>query len=308
VKRLVPTLIVLVLLAGTVAAFAFTERVKLDKSPITRMQVDEVFSPVCNCRTDVARIAFRLAKADEMTLSVVDSKREAVRTLVDDRLTVGFRPYFWDGRDNEGRILPEGKYRIRVQLGDLDRTFFPPNPIQLDKTPPRVQIVSVKPSVFSPDGDRHGDGITVTYRTNEPARTFLFVNGRRRVTSKMRLNGGELHWYGKLNGTSFRTGAYRLELVARDRAGNNTDLVPAGKVHIRYIKIVGDVINVRAGKRAYVYIATDAQSFRWRIGRHGGLHHSRKLLLPPLRKGRYLLVVEAKGHLDRAYVVVTRHR
>jgi len=40
---------------------------------------------------------------------------------------------------------------------------------------------SVKPSVFSPDGDRRGDGITVTYSTNELARVFLFVNGRRRV-------------------------------------------------------------------------------------------------------------------------------
>jgi FlgD Ig-like domain len=307
-KRLLPTLIVLVLLGCTVAAFAFTERLKLDKSPISRMQVDSEFSPVCNCPTDIARIAFRLAKADRMTLSVVDAEKRTVRTLTNDRLTSGFRRYAWNGRDNDGNIVPPGRYGIRIQLGELDRTFFPPNRIEVDTAPPRVQVTGVRPRVFSPDGDRRADGTVVGYRLSEPARAFLLVNGKPRVIAKVRLTGGELHWYGLLNGRSFRSGSYRLEVVARDRAGNVSRPVDAGKVHIRYIKIVEDEIRVRAGRRARVYISTDARLYRWRIGKHTGAARRRLLRLPPLHKGRYRLVVEANGHFDRAYVIVTKRR
>ena len=44
--RLLPILLVLGLLGGTAAAFAITEGLKLEKSPIGSTHVDKLFSPV----------------------------------------------------------------------------------------------------------------------------------------------------------------------------------------------------------------------------------------------------------------------
>lgn len=44
--RLIATALVLALLAATVAAFAITERLKLERSPIYGTKVDKIFSPV----------------------------------------------------------------------------------------------------------------------------------------------------------------------------------------------------------------------------------------------------------------------
>ena len=72
--RLLSTLLVLGLLGGTAAAFAVTEHLKLVRSPILSTQVDnKVFSPVCRCSTEKARIHFRLRQADRVTLSIESS-------------------------------------------------------------------------------------------------------------------------------------------------------------------------------------------------------------------------------------------
>ncbi len=306
--RLLRLLLVLGLLAATAAAFAFTERLKLEKSPVTGTRVDSVFSPVCRCRTDVARIAFRLPKPDLVTLSIVDATGRPVRTLFTEKRIQGLHHFTWNGRDDEGHVLPEGRYHVRIQLSDLDRTFVPPNPIAVDTTPPQIHPLKVRPAVFSPDGDHRADGIVLGYVLSEPASTTLFVNGRRRVETPVRTAGGQLHWYGRVDGRSFAAGAYRLQVVARDRAGNVSAPVSAGTVHIRYIRIVEPVIEARAGHRARVYVSTDARPYRWRVGKQTGTARKRLLLLPLLKPGRYRLVVEANRHRAVAHVVVHKRR
>jgi hypothetical protein len=303
-RRFIPTVIVLGLLGGTAAALAVTERLKLEKSPISKTSIDDVFSPVCRCPTDVARIAFRLAKPDGVTLSILDSAGRPVRTLLLDRRIQGYRHFTWNGRDDGGRIVPQGTYNVRIQLSDLDRTFYPPNGIRVDTTPPTIRPTRVRPPVFSPDGDGRADKVVVGYRLNEPARVFLRVNGKTRIRSKVRPDGGRLFWFGVVGGRALPAGPYRLQLVARDRAGNTSAPAAAGTVRIRYIAVVGDVIAGRAGTRTRVFVSTDARAYRWKIGTHSGVARSRLLLLPRLGAGRYRLVVAEHGHLGAATVVI----
>lgn len=311
--RILPTLIVLGLLVGSAAAFAVTEGLKLETSPISRTRIGRpdgpaVFSPVCDCDTDRVRLAFRLAKPDRVTLAIVDSEGNPVRTLLLDRRLEGFHRFTWNGRDDLGKVVPQGPYRLRIQLSDLDRTFLPPKAIQVDTTAPKPTVTSVRPLVFSPDGDHRSDHIVVGYRTSEPARAFLTTNGTPRVRSRIRPAGGQLYWYGKANGRSLRTGSYRLGLVARDRAGNTSKPVPAGRVRIRYIQIQGDVFQGETGRRTHVFVSTDAASYTWRAGRFSGVAHARLLLVPPLTAGRHRLVVEENGHLDAATIVNRKHK
>ena len=57
--RVLPSVLVIALLAATAAAFALTERAKLERSPIYGTQVDPVLSPNGKAKP-VARISFRV--------------------------------------------------------------------------------------------------------------------------------------------------------------------------------------------------------------------------------------------------------
>ena len=109
-KRLPQLVLVLVLLGATAAAFAVTERLKLERSPITGTQVDRVFSPVCECARDVAVISFVLRRRETVTVDILDKDRRSIRTIVRDRREPAGRVAFtWDGRDNLERVVAEAR-------------------------------------------------------------------------------------------------------------------------------------------------------------------------------------------------------
>ena len=194
-------LIVLVLLGATAAAFALTERLKLERSPITGTRVDRVFSPVCDCARDAAVISFILRRRETVTLDMLDKSGKSIRTIVRKRREPAGRvAYPWDGRDNLDRVVAEGVYRPRVQLERNGRTIVLPNPIRVDTTAPVITLVGVVPRVFSPDGDGQADRVTASYRIDERARAVMLVDARQRVQSKFRRVQGNLVWYGRVNG------------------------------------------------------------------------------------------------------------
>ena len=173
--RLLPIALVLALLAGTAAAFAVTERLKLVRSPIGAPEIDKTFSPVCDCRQAKALVSFRLRRADNVDLAIVDGSGDVVRTLFTGRpFPRGTVAATWDGRDDADRILPEGSYKPRVHLERERRTIELPNPIRIDVTPPRIRITELRPpDSFSPDGDGRNDKLQVFYAIDEPAKALL---------------------------------------------------------------------------------------------------------------------------------------
>ncbi len=168
--RLLSTLLVVALLGGTAAAFAVTQGLKIEPSPILAPRIDKVFSPVCDCDSRVAGIQFKLRKPDRVRLQIVDGDGNVVRTLVPGRrLRRGTVTYTWNGRDDQGRFVGEGVYKPRVHLADQHRTIDLPNDMRVDTTAPQIALVSVAPRALSPDGDGRGDRVVVAYTTSEPA-------------------------------------------------------------------------------------------------------------------------------------------
>jgi hypothetical protein len=176
------TIVVVLLLGGTAAAFVYTQGLKQTKSPIVATKVIKPFSPVCNCPTRAARIAFGLRKPDHVSISILDSGGNVVRTLFTSRaITSGFHSFTWDGRRDDGKLAKDGVYKARVDLDDADRSITLPNRITLDTVPPRITGASPRLSK---------DLLTVYYRVDEPARGLLFVGGQRVVrTHSTRLSG-----------------------------------------------------------------------------------------------------------------------
>ncbi len=299
--RFAPIALVLALLVTTAGAFALTESLKLEKSPITGTKVQKTFSPTCGCPTRVARIAFRLRTANRLTAVIVDSGGTVVRTLVAGRrVPKGLVVLRWNGRDDAGALLPDGSYKPRVHLSSDRRTILLPNPIRLDTRPPKASIVSVVPRVFTPGFGR----ITVTYRVSEPASAILYVNGIRRVRSRFHPLQGKIQWFGTLGAEQLPAGTYRLQLAAVDLAGNLGPRTAATPVRIRYIEPVSSTVHASPGGPLVVRYLP-ALPVRWRLGtRYGFAQRGTVRLRAPDQAGTYGLFLTRGSHAARVTVVV----
>jgi len=299
-------LIVLALLGATAAAFAVTERLKLERSPITGTKVDRVFSPVCECARDLSVISFILRRRETVTLDILDRSGRSIRTVVRNRREPAGRvSYTWDGRDNADRVVQEGIYRPRVTLKRNGRTIVLPNPIRVDTTAPVITLVRVSPRVFSPDGDGRRDRVTATYRIDERARAVMLVDGRQRVQSKFRRQQGNLVWFGRVNGRTVAPGLYEIRLRAADRAGNRSMRTRAVSVRVRFVELARERIEAVAGKRFSVRVLTDASSYGWLFaGERGSGRRQVLVLRAPETPGAYSLYVTVGGRAARAAVDV----
>jgi hypothetical protein len=297
--------LVLAVLSATAVAFAVTERLKLEPAPITKTTVTRTFSPVCRCKTSQAVIKFRLRRADSVTLSILDAGHRRIRVLASsEHLGTGKHRFVWDGRTAGGGVAPDGTYRVRVELASKGRTINLPNRIVLDTVPPKLTAGRAHPSVFSPDGDGHSDGVAVRYRVSEPAKAVLLVDGQVRVRGRFKPLSGTLHWYGIIGGRSVKAGRYRITVAARDLAGNLSNRAAAGTVVVRYVKIVPAVRSVPAGKRFTVHVSTDAKAVSWKLGKRRGRGATTLVLRAPTAPGRYVLTVSVRGHDARAVIHV----
>ena len=306
--RLPQTLIVLGLLAATASAFAVTERLKLEKSPVTGTRVDKVFSPVCECSRDVAVVSFRLRRPQTVTVDMLDSQGDVVATLVRDRPEQAGRvSYTWDGRNDLGFVVAEGRYRPRVRLRAHGRTIVLPNPIRVDTTPPTIRLVRFFPRALSPGIRGQHDRLTALYETNEPARAMMLVDGQRRVLSKFRATKGRLRWFGVVGGGEVPPGRYVIRLRAFDQAGNRSASTKGRIVSVGYVDLRKQRVRAVAGRRFSIRVSTYAKAYRWLFnGRRGSSRKKVLVLRAPEDPGRYALYVRVGRHADRANVLVSR--
>jgi hypothetical protein len=297
------TLLILILLAATAAAFVVTEDLKLEPDPLARPQIDPTFSPICQCDQRTARIAFRLRRADVLTLTIADENGRIVRTLLKQAT---FRPgnhrFGWDGRDESGKLVPEGRYRPRVELQKLERAIEFPEQIAVDTTKPRLRVLNVSRRMLSPDRDGRGDAITIRYRVTEPSYVLLLVNGNRQI--RTRPGKQAIRWAPR----RLRPGFQRLQLVAVDAAGNRA----AGRpfyVRVRFLEVSPSRLRVRPRRLITVRVSTDYPRYTWRLGRRRSSARAHTLRLrAPATPGRYTLTISAAGRRETTVVLVRRRR
>ena len=294
-KKFAPTLIVAGLLAATATSFAVEERLKLEDSPVLGTRIKALFSP----KLTEARIGFRLRREEDIRLDIVDDQGTVVRRALGAGVFgQSFHQFAWDGRNDAGRIVPDGIYHVQLQLNDEDRTIEFPSTIRVDSTAPTIDV-RLKHQVFSPDGDRRADHLNVNYRFSESAYAILYVNGKLVGRSYRKKPVGSYPWYGK----GRKPGTYRIALAAKDLAGNETSTREFAVV-LRYIDLLEHRFTPH-GRILRVRVSTDAKTVSWRLGRTRGNGKPPLLRLPvPSKPGRYRLTVTANGHRAKATVVV----
>jgi hypothetical protein len=296
VARHATTLLVAGVLVATASAFAVTEHLKLEDSPVLRTTFAERFSP----KLVEERIGFRLRREEDISLDIADSNERIVKHAVGSGVFgPGYHRFAWDGRDDSGRIVPDGTYRVQLTLKDENRTIEFPNSITVDSTPPTIEV-DLQHQVFSPDGDGRADRVDIRYGFGEPAWGILYVNGKRVGRTYRKRPTGVYSWYGK----GKKPDEYRLALAAQDLAGNVAPSTREFTVRLRYVQLFRKRFTPRAGRTLRIRVSADAKTVSWRLGGRSGSGKPPLLRIPvPAQPGRYTLTVRANGHRAKATVV-----
>ncbi len=136
------------------AAFIVTQRLKHTPTPVQHFQLTPRFSPTPGGHIKQERISFKLARADEVTVTILDAAGDTVATLVRDRPVARYKQLSlrWNGRGGEphgytvvrapdgtttvtprntGSAAPAGEYRVRVALREQHRTVPGPRAFTL---------------------------------------------------------------------------------------------------------------------------------------------------------------------------------
>jgi hypothetical protein len=121
------------------AAFFVTQRLKHTPTVLQTPELTPSFSPSAAPPQNMEKISFKVAHADQATVTIIDSQGDAVATLVRDYPVARYKQFSlrWNGRrgtarrygelrtasghpillpDNEGAPAPAGEYRVRVSL------------------------------------------------------------------------------------------------------------------------------------------------------------------------------------------------
>jgi FlgD Ig-like domain len=207
-RRVAVPVLVLLLLLGATAAFAVSEALKQERSPVHQPRFSRVFSPTCGCATNAAELSVRLRKRETVDALIVDEDGNDVRTLATRaRRGPGRISFRWDGRDDAGRVVPDGMYRLRMDFDGGSRTIVIPKVVRVDTKAPAIALLSVTPAEFH--------SARIVFRTSERAQPLLLADGAVVARGKIRRAGRKaLVWQAP------RAGRYVLSLEAQDAAGN----------------------------------------------------------------------------------------
>lgn len=137
-------LVFALLVLATLAAFAWSQRLKRDPLVLDRVTFVAApilhpghpvhgFTPNGDCRYDRTRIRFRTTQSDRGTVQVVKPGGKLIVTLARDTYLkrYHFHTYYWDGRTRNDGIAAPGRYKLRVKLLGQDRVLVPPGTIKL---------------------------------------------------------------------------------------------------------------------------------------------------------------------------------
>jgi len=134
------------LVLGCFAALLVTQRLKHTPTLVQEIKLTKVIAPASKGEAREEHIAFKLAKADEVTVTIESSSGETVATLVRDLPVRRYKilSLRWNGRRgtadgygvlrradgyttlvprNHGRLAPPGEYTVRVSLRREDRSI-----------------------------------------------------------------------------------------------------------------------------------------------------------------------------------------
>lgn len=310
---------VFVLLVGaTFSAFFVAQRLKSAPPVVDVGRLTKFFSPNGDGRRDLNEISFSVKEADDVTVSVVDVDGGQVRRLATAVAALPFRPVSlaWDGRTDSGTVASDGLYRLRFALRRQGRSVVVQRAIDLDTTPPRPVILSVKPPIAGPEPGAFEIRVRGAGRRLPPQFRVLRtdVTPEREVARFSGTKGSrQAVWDGQVNGRPAPPGTYIVVPFVEDRSGNVGSAPAAlppepgsapGKpgITVRQLTAQPPLEPVRAGERVEFAVDSRRRSYRWRVRRVGAARAVKKGSARPGEP----LVMRAPERISGAYLLELR--
>lgn len=121
------------LVLASFAAFGLTQRLKHTPTVVQDIRMSASFRPGSKSSNGVERISFKLQRADSVTVAVIDSQGDVVRTLARHLAMPPYKraSFYWNGHEAHGRHAPPGTYRVRIDLRRQKRQILTPAAFEL---------------------------------------------------------------------------------------------------------------------------------------------------------------------------------
>jgi hypothetical protein len=285
--RSVAAVLFALFVVATGGAFLVTQRLKRSSPIVTRVFFHEWLGPRCGCDKSHVTLRFDLPKPQRVTVSLVNGAGEVVRTLADDRfMAKGTQRFVWDGRGDDGSIVPDGSYRLRVGLRAEGRSVTATRVLYVDTRPPRPKILSVSPPVLVPGSSGASGRVRIRFEgeSNPPAliRVWRTDSGKAVPVARFTAHRGRhtAIWDGLVNGKPAAEGAYAFSVTVADQAGNRGSVprrlpptrlgaVKNDGVAVSYFSLQGPAVPVPAGAIARFTVGPLPQPVRWRLALYG---------------------------------------
>lgn len=140
----------LLLLAACFVAFFVTQRLKHTPTVVQRFTHSPTFAPgSSDPERQLERLSFKLARADHVTVTVIDAQGSTVATLLSEYPVPRYKQlsFRWNGHvgpaprlrvlrsasgyrsllpENGGALAPLGEYRVRIRLRQAEHTVDSP--------------------------------------------------------------------------------------------------------------------------------------------------------------------------------------
>jgi flagellar hook assembly protein FlgD len=322
-----------VLVVATFGAFFVAQRLKNSPPVLGEIGVRPYFSPNGDGRFDVTRVTVRVKETDDITVAVIDTEGDEVRELTSNRhVHAGELVRLkWNGRTDDGRRAPDGRYRYRITLRHQGRSVKLATSVRLDTTPPRPRVTSVGP--FKTPGPEilpladGGSAIVHLQAHGYKPVIRLYKTGPgpiRKVLEDPSLTAGAKQWTwdGTVEGRPVSPGTYVATIETRDKAGNRGFSPPLdrhglpvatyggklpghGGITVRYLGVLPPYLPTTAGDELQVAVDARQQPWRWslrRVGTNQATPSRRKttarvrLHAPGKESGVYLMRVNTATH------------
>lgn len=292
---------------ATILAFVVAQRLKADLPLVLWFDATpNTLSPNGDGRRESTLVHLELSKRATVSFSIVDAEGREVRRLADDATLQGRRRYRfrWNGRDDDGRLVSDGVYRMRVVRRDEGRVVNSLKEIWVDTRPPAARIASAEPGVVAA-GDGRPTPVRVTLRVRRERgaprpwfRVFRTDLGRPRAVASFRGDRPRSGvWDGTVaGGRAAPEGDYAFSAIVRDAARNRAvaggplpsrrTAHPGTGVVVRRLSLQGPLGVAEAGSPVALRVGPGERRFQFRLTRLG----ARRPLLRGERVGGELSV------------------
>lgn len=217
------------------------------------------FTPNGDGSRDTLRIRRSLTERARIRVQVRDRRDRLVRTFTR-TAGQGTGTITWDGRNDRGKVVPEGRYTVRLTPRDTAGNKGTPRTLSAVVLTSLKRVTPNRRAIDASDRDKLGESVRVAFTLSQKAKVRIQVRDSKDRVVRTALGGSfkagrhAWRWDGKdSKGRFVADGAYRVTVRSTTSAGSMSQTHP---IHVGAFRILTSEKKVKRGQRLRVTIVS----------------------------------------------------